>query len=141
MPSFITHCGGCNLLLDEAIDLAVPPPCHHCGSDSRLIDATVSDDLALKEMMEMEARDPSLRSKDKLRVKLMSGDELRHSTGEWVKKERLIDRNSDRYFERVTNPTTGEVIHHSDEPLSEHRGHGSAKPLPPTVEGDTVGPS
>jgi hypothetical protein len=28
----------------------------------------------------------------------------------------------------VTIRDTGEVVHHCDEPLSEHRGHGSDKP-------------
>jgi hypothetical protein len=28
---------------------------------------------------------------------------------------------------KVTDRETGEVIHHSEEPLSDHFGHGSAK--------------
>jgi|TARA_B110001450_G_C17324859_1_gene360958 hypothetical protein len=33
----------------------------------------------------------------------------------------------DEYKEKVTDRETGEVIHHSEEPLSDHFGHGSAK--------------
>jgi len=56
------------------------------------------------------------------------GDPFSHGTGRWVKKERRIDRASDRYVERVTDPVTGEIVHECDELLSEHRGHGSVKP-------------
>lgn len=38
-----------------------------------------------------------------------------------------IDRENDWYEETVTNPDTGEVVHHQAEPLSDHTGHGSAK--------------
>jgi hypothetical protein len=48
--------------------------------------------------------------------------------GKTVLREQVIDRDNDRYFERVTDYDTGEVIHECEEPLSEHRGHGSAKP-------------
>ena len=44
-----------------------------------------------------------------------------------MKKERLIDRAKDHYKEVVTDPDTGSVVHQCDEPLSQHRGHGSAK--------------
>ena len=50
-----------------------------------------------------------------------------HSARKWVYKEWIINRRGDHYREVITDPETGEVIHHCDEPLSEHRGHGSAK--------------
>jgi hypothetical protein len=40
---------------------------------------------------------------------------------------RLMDRDADRYIETVTMRETGEAIHHCDEPLSKHQGHGSAR--------------
>jgi len=42
--------------------------------------------------------------------------------------ERTLDRDTDRYTEKVTMRDTGEVIHGTDERLSEHTGHGSDKP-------------
>lgn len=44
-----------------------------------------------------------------------------------MQKERLIDWGNDRYKEVVTDPETGIIVHHCEEPLSKHRGHGSAK--------------
>ena len=48
-----------------------------------------------------------------------------------VLREQIIDRDVDRYFERVTDYETGEVIHECDEALTKHRGHGSAKKSKP----------
>jgi len=42
-------------------------------------------------------------------------------------KERIIDHANDRYKETVTDPESSEVVHAQEEPLSEHRGHGSDK--------------
>ena len=53
------------------------------------------------------------------------------STGSQTRHERLIDRDNDRYFERVTEEGTGRVLHEADHPLSEHKGHG-ADPGPRT---------
>jgi len=47
--------------------------------------------------------------------------------GRMVIKERHWDKVSNCYFERITGIETGEVIHECEEPLTEHRGHGSAK--------------
>ena len=58
----------------------------------------------------------------------VSGDEFFREESKWVKKERLIDRQANHYRENVTDPVTGEVIHHCDEQLDQHTGHGSAKP-------------
>jgi len=51
----------------------------------------------------------------------------RNRNGLLVRHERLIDRRANRYFEQVSAYDSGEVIHHCDEPLTEHRGHGTAR--------------
>ena len=40
---------------------------------------------------------------------------------------RTVDRDGNWYRETFLDPETGEVLHHCEEPLTEHRGHGSAK--------------
>jgi hypothetical protein len=42
-------------------------------------------------------------------------------------KTQIIDRRKNTYYERVVDPATGEVVHHCDEPLTSHQGHGDAK--------------
>ena len=59
------------------------------------------------------------------------------STGAPTRHERVIDRDNDRYFERVVEEGPGRVLHETDHPLSEHKGHGSDRGLrtspPPQV--------
>lgn len=38
-----------------------------------------------------------------------------------------FDKRSDRRLEHIEDPETGEVLHHQDHPLTEHRGHGADK--------------
>ena len=47
--------------------------------------------------------------------------------GRFMRKFRVVDREHDHYLETVVDPSTGQTIHHVDEPLSKHTGHGSAK--------------
>jgi hypothetical protein len=46
----------------------------------------------------------------------------------------LVDRQNDRYLERVWDPESGDIIHECEEPLTQHAGHGSAKAKKPTEE-------
>lgn len=45
-----------------------------------------------------------------------------------VHLERIVDRDSDNYYEKVTTYEDQKVIHECHEALSDHQGHGSAKP-------------
>lgn len=57
----------------------------------------------------------------------MSEPSWSHDRQKWVHREKTEDRRNNRYTETVMDPDTGEIIHQTDEPLTEHRGHGSAK--------------
>ena len=50
-----------------------------------------------------------------------------HTARKWIYKEWILNKRGDHYREVITDPETGEVIHHRDEPLSKHQGYGSAK--------------
>ena len=51
----------------------------------------------------------------------------RDGSGLLVHFRREFDKETDRYFEHVEEAETGKVIVHEEEPLSQHRGRGSAK--------------
>ena len=46
------------------------------------------------------------------------GSDLQHSTGRWVRLDRVIDRTRDWYREHISDPRTGEVMRHVEEPLA-----------------------
>lgn len=120
-------CGACGAVAEEdepAVD--VPPTCSACGSANCravLIGSTV---LTIRDRVEGWVLTPARPSKKRAAEHFISGADIRRSTGELVEKIRHIDRENDRYYEKVTDEA-GVVLHHVDEPLSEHWGHGSAK--------------
>ena len=57
----------------------------------------------------------------------VSGFERSRGTGALVEKRRVIDRERNRYSERVVEHPSGRVLRDIDEPLMRHRGKGSAK--------------
>lgn len=102
--------------------------CKVCGSNHINITLTFSDKVPkIKDRLELKAKDDSFPSKKKVRTHIITGDERSKGNGQWVKKTWVLDKDNNRYFEHVENPQTGEVIHHCDEPLSDHQGHGTAK--------------
>jgi len=55
------------------------------------------------------------------------GESVERRTGRVLHRVGRIDRRGDAYAEHVFDPRTGVTVHWCVEPLSEHRGHGSAK--------------
>jgi hypothetical protein len=92
---------------------------------TRVIGVCVTDRLEFHESLAFKQTRPGHK---KAAAEGVSGDAFYHTESKWVQKERLIDRQANRYREKVTDPATGKVIHECDEPLDQHRGHGSAKP-------------
>jgi rubredoxin len=59
-----------------------------------------------------------------------------HDRQKWLQRQKTENRRDNRYTEVVKDPDTGEIVHESDEPLTDHQGHGSArrKKPPPASE-------
>jgi hypothetical protein len=60
-------------------------------------------------------------------IKQKVGDSFFRLTGQVHRLNRVIAKRGNRYLEHIEDRETGEVVHHCEEPLSEHRGHGSAR--------------
>ena len=119
-------CGECGETLEEPFDLPLEGrgPCPTCGSTVCHFEVTVNETLTIHDHVGMKARHGS---SGKPFFESKFGDSLHHKTEQWMLREMIVDRENNRYKETITNPDTGEVIHHCEEPLSDHRGHGSAK--------------
>lgn len=98
--------------------------CPSCGSLSRHIKMTSTATATHEVAMSFKAKRPSVKRPI---YEGLSKPSVQRTTGILMRLERFFDRLKDRYLERVTNPVTREVVHSCDEPLSAHRGHGSAK--------------
>ena len=99
-------------------------PCPDCGSKLITFQVQIAEALTLRSMLGIKSK----RQGDKKPfVEMKTGDDIHRKTGRWSILFRHIDRENDHYQEKITDAETGEVIHESDEPLSKHWGHGSAK--------------
>jgi hypothetical protein len=65
------------------------------------------------------------RSGNNLLAEGFDGDDLCRRTGQWMTKSRRLNHVNDSYTEIVADPLSGNEIHHCEEPLTKHLGHGS----------------
>lgn len=121
-----TTCGECGTPLPESSNLSVEtdPPCPTCGSMTRAILVTFNETLVVHDKLAMKGKRAGIKEPY---IESVSGDDLHRKTGKWMKLNRVIDRENDLYKEEVIDPDNGIVVHRCEEPLSAHKGHGSAK--------------
>jgi len=127
------RCANCDHSLDS-IDVEAEPriPCPNCGAISRRHPTQrLVDGIRLFDSLRARMKRPSLPSDKKLRWESFTGHEFSHDRQKMVRKERMYDKDEDKYVERVTDIETGEIIHECVEPLSEHVGHGTARKKQP----------
>jgi len=98
--------------------------CPSCGSTSRLFFRPLEGEITPRSKLIYKGR---RGGKGKPFIFGTIGADLFRKIQKWIHLERVIDRENDYYKEVVRDPSTGEVIHHCEEPLSKHQGHGSAK--------------
>ena len=119
------ECSDCGQpLVSEATEAEVREPCPSCGSTRQTINVSIVESVVARDGLALKAKRPGQK---KPYVETISMPSHSRRTGKVVHRERLIDRDNNRYEEKVTDYETGEIIHHQAEPLSEHVGHGSAK--------------
>jgi len=120
-----TECSKCGSLIDTSKDTySERVPCQKCGSISRSHMVHIVENLLAVDGYGAIGKRPG---KKKPFVEEMSMPEYSYSKGKIVHKYRLIDRDNDKYAEKVSDYQSGEIIHQCEEPLTEHFGHGSAK--------------
>lgn len=122
----LVKCGNCGKLLDEDASSPIENrrPCPECGSKTRVVSIEMDGTVTVHSKLGMKARHTQ---KGRPFLEQITGDDLHRKTGKWMKVQRVIGRAKNWYREIVQDPETGEVVQQSEEPLTEHRGHGSAK--------------
>jgi hypothetical protein len=130
-PNTTVSCSGCGASVPE------PPgwiedrgPCLTCGSTARTFAVTLTDKAEAHDSLATKARHGDV-GKVKPYREAFSGFDYHRDIEEWRQVSRVVDRESDRYTERIVD-AAGNVVREVDEPLSQHRGRGAAKRRPPT---------
>jgi len=121
-----TKCANCGAQVDPSGDTPEHRvSCGKCGSTKRNYYVSIAETLVARDGLGVKAKRPGDK---RPYVEDLAVPEYSRSRGKVVHRQRVIDRDNDRYFEKVTDYETGDVIHHCEEPLSQHQGHGTAKP-------------
>ncbi len=97
--------------------------CPNCGSSVRHFGAHLFEPTTLHQKLAVKAKHPGSK---RAFLESVAGDDLHRDSGNWSHVERVIDRSANRYRERIVSEN-GEVVREVDEPLTAHRGRGSAK--------------
>ena len=79
--------------------------------------------LAIRSRLGIKVKRPT---QNKPFIEQRVGAHFHRDSGTWRKQERVINRDTDSYREVFTD-ADGREVHRCEEPLSAHRGHGSAK--------------
>ena len=121
-----TACLKCGAPIDTSLDAPeVRRPCPTCGKTLRSHDVALHLSAGSARVgLEVKAKRPGGK---KPHVELKIGPSFSRRLQKPVEHKRLIDRGNDVYIEEVTDYETAERIHETNEPLSLHIGHGSAK--------------
>jgi hypothetical protein len=111
----------------DAIFAGHRPGCPNCGAVGVAIGIAINDTVTVREMLAFKGKGDR-NGKREVFLQGKAGEELHYDTQRWTVISRRIDRDNDRYDEVITDAETGEVLHECHEPLSKHKGHGSARP-------------
>lgn len=120
-----TTCSTCGDWINEALDMPeARHPCLACGSTARTFAVSINETLTLRSGLGFKHKRPGYK---KPLVEGITRTEIARGIGKSVERKMLVDRQNNHYMEVVTEYETGAVVHHCDEKLSEHTGHGSAR--------------
>lgn len=97
--------------------------CGHRHIDIKLSEIITIRETKLKEKM----YDINYPKKRKPIYESLRMEDIRINDNKVVDKFMVIDRKNNKYKEIITDHETGQIIHECEEPLTNHRGHGSAK--------------
>jgi DNA-directed RNA polymerase subunit RPC12/RpoP len=119
------ECSDCGTTIDMSGDTAEHRVrCPKCGGSKRILHISIEEQVIVRDGLEIKAR---RTGEKKPYVEDRGIPSHSQRLNKIVNHQRLIDRDRDFYRETVTDYETGEIIHHCEEPLSQHQGHGSAK--------------
>ena len=114
--------------MNEPVDASIDnlTPCPSCGSKERHFEE-LELSVGSKAYTQIRGKVWNKGKSRKPLLEFKSGDELHRKTGRGSDLKRTIDRENDNYKEVITDKNSVDIIHHCKEPLSQHKGHGSAK--------------
>ena len=126
----VVKCQRCEKVLGQpaGTPVAERTPCPDCGSTARHVEQGVHATSTGRAGMRAKARsgEPG-QPGSKPWLETRTEPSWWRDGKKWVERTKTEDRRNDWYSEVIKDPDTGEIIYQDAEPLTDHRGHGSAK--------------
>ena len=126
-------CGtdGCDVSFGSAPNGLEPEgqrsPCPECGKTGRLIRQRLESQATLRDSVSYGGFPAGKTSKSSRFAWGFTGWDWSVRLKRMVRKDSHFDRRGNRRYEHVEDPQTGDVLHHQDHPLTDHKGYGSDK--------------
>ncbi len=120
------YCNECGATVEPDAPDGTRIPCVPCGATTQQVRILIEDTVTFREEIRLAAREGA-PGEVAPHLETRSGDSWSYRLGKWLQRTMRIDRKNDLYEETVTDPQTGEVVHHDSGPLSNHRGHGDVQ--------------
>lgn len=92
-------------------------PCAACGSTKRALRADVTEALVIGDHILTKHRHPGGR---RFRKEVTEGERYFRKEQRIDRIHQVVDRDADRYTKTIWHGRTGEVLRHTDEPLTRH---------------------
>lgn len=124
----MVQCERCGAELPSDFAQLADQPCPICGFTAIKVTLTLRDTLTIRESLCGKVKDSAYNSKRNPRHRFKVGASWSTKHEKWMHREMDVNKDQGTYREVVVDPGTGKVVHHCEEPLSQHQGHGSAKP-------------
>lgn len=112
-------CGDCGTELQVSADEQSRQLCPSCGSFRRTAHLLIQESLAIDDHLKIHAK--HREGGKKIMREVIEGDDFHRNTKRWNVMRRIIDRTNNWYEEIFKDKVTGEVLHHTAEPLTEHK--------------------
>ena len=117
-------CNQCDSHFDVIVGFEKSMLCPVCDANDWDYNVTEEEKKQLRHKVKLKERN---KKGEKPFRETTSGDELYKKTNKWQQIERIVNRQDDVYYEKITDIETGEVIKEVYEKLSEHKSHGADK--------------
>jgi len=117
-------CNQCGSHFDVIAGFDETMTCPDCGVNDWNYDVPEEEKVQLRHTVKLKERN---NKGEKPFRETISGEDLFKDTNQWRQIERIINRQDDEYYEKITDLETGTIIKEILEKLSDHKGHGAAK--------------
>ena len=121
-------CSDCGSELND--ERASRSTCENCGSTKRTFHCSLTSTVTLDPHLKMKHKEFDVNRKGKSHKAAREatiGDDYQRKSGSWMKICMIVDRRNNWYKKTLTNPKTGEIDYHFEEPLSDHVNHGAGR--------------